>query len=52
MTTQAPAPASPGDDIYENLPQSVRDGLPKWAWMWLSDAEKARLVQNETEPEA
>lgn len=43
-------PAGAPDD-YKGLPRSVRDLHPLEGWQWLSDAEKGRLVQTETEPE-
>lgn len=38
-------------DDYDALPEAIKHTLPRQAWMWLSDAEKARLIQDETEPE-
>lgn len=37
---------------YDALPQPVRDLHPYDSWLWLSEEEKGRLVQTETEPEA
>lgn len=36
---------------YEALPLSIRAVLTYQQYLWLSDAEKARLVQSECEPE-
>lgn len=36
---------------YDALPESIKAALPHYEWLWLSDAEKARLIQDETEPE-
>lgn len=36
---------------YHRLPDSIKAGRTYEQWLWLSDAEKARLVQTETEPE-
>ena len=37
---------------YEQLPECVKANYSVKEWLWLSDAEKARLVQDETEPES
>lgn len=36
---------------YDALPESVRALYTLQEYLWLSDAEKARLLQTETEPE-
>ncbi len=36
---------------YNALPESVRALYTVKEWMWLSSAEKARLIQTETEPD-
>jgi len=36
---------------YENLPEVVRALLPKKEWLWLSDADKAALIENYTQPD-
>ena len=36
---------------YEDLPEAIRLCVPYPAWLWLSDAEKERLLQTETEPD-
>lgn len=36
---------------YDELPESIKCTMAHSAWLWLSDAEKARLIQDETEPE-
>jgi hypothetical protein len=36
---------------YAELPRSIRDNTTPEQYLWLSDAEKARLVQTDTEPE-
>lgn len=40
-----------GNPEYDALPRPVRDLHPLDGWMWLSEGEKARLIQTETEPE-
>lgn len=40
-----------GNDSYDSLPASVRLQFTLKEWLWLSDREKATLVQQETEPE-
>jgi hypothetical protein len=36
---------------YDDLPESIRLHLSLHEWQWLSDEEKQRLVQTETEPD-
>lgn len=36
---------------YDVLPESIRQNYSLLQWLWLSDDEKGRLVQTETEPE-
>lgn len=36
---------------YGELPDAIRAIYTEKEWLWLSDAEKATLVQRETEPE-
>lgn len=43
-TGQAPAG-------YDELPAFIKARFSEKEWLWLSDGEKARLVQTETEPE-
>lgn len=43
----APAPSRD----YESLPEFLKAKLSLKEYLWLGDAEKARLVQEETEPE-
>lgn len=37
---------------YDELPEGIKATLSSREWLWLSDGEKARLVQTETEPES
>ena len=46
-----PALAQALDKAYADLPEAMRFSLAPKEWAWLSDAEKAGLVQHETEPE-
>lgn len=39
------------DDDYERLPEPIKMSYTRAEWLWLSDYEKARLVQQECEPE-
>lgn len=39
------------DDEYGALPDPIKSILTRQEWLWLSDFEKARLLQDETEPE-
>jgi hypothetical protein len=46
-------PSQPAIDPYEQeVPEVIRHTVSREEWSWLSDAEKARLVQDMTEPEA
>jgi hypothetical protein len=38
-------------DDYEKLPASIQAIYSRKEWLWLSDAEKAGLVERECEPE-
>lgn len=37
---------------YDALPEAVKATYSEQEYLWLSDGEKARLLQTETEPEA
>ena len=39
-------------DEYDALPEPIKLYHTREQWLWLSDMEKARLIQDETEPEA
>jgi hypothetical protein len=41
-----------GDASYDELPEGAKATSTHQEWLWLSDMEKARFVQNLTEPEA
>lgn len=40
------------NEDYEKLPVAITHRLTEKQWLWLSDREKATLIQCETEPEA
>lgn len=40
-----------GNQEYDQLPTAIRHAYALKQYLWLSDAEKASLVQRETEPE-
>jgi hypothetical protein len=40
-----------GNQEYDALPRAVKDLHPREGWAWLSDEQKAHLIQTETEPE-
>ena len=42
--------AAPDDD-YERLPEPIKMIYTRSEWLWFSDAEKARLIEQECEPE-
>lgn len=44
------APALPADP-YDELPEPVRMTLTRREYLWLSDDEKARLVQSLCDPD-
>lgn len=37
---------------YDELPEAIKHTMDYQGWAWLSDGEKARLIQSETEPES
>lgn len=39
------------DDPYDSLPECIRQYYSREAYLWLSDEEKGRLEQTETEPD-
>jgi hypothetical protein len=40
-----------GHDAYDELPEIIRHLYTPQQWLWLSDGQKARLVQSECEPD-
>lgn len=40
-----------GNAEYDALPEAIKNLYTLQQYLWLSDAEKARLMQTETEPE-
>ncbi len=38
-------------DPYDELPDSVRQYYSRQEYLWLTDQQKADLIQTETEPE-
>lgn len=38
-----------GGDDYRNLPECIRMLYTREQWLWLTDDEKATLIQRETE---
>ena len=40
-----------GNDDYDGLPAAIRADLTLNEWLWLSDYDKATLVQRMCEPE-
>ena len=39
------------DEPYDHLPECMQQYYTREQYLWLSDAEKGRLEQTETEPE-
>jgi hypothetical protein len=44
-------PTDDQDDDYDRLPEPIKASYTRLEYLWLSDAEKATLVQHECEPE-
>ncbi len=40
-----------GVKSYDELADGIKGDISLKEWLWLSDAEKARYIQNATEPE-
>lgn len=38
-------------DAYDALPESLKAAYTREQYLWLGDADKARLLQTETEPD-
>lgn len=38
-------------DPYDELPEAIRQYYSRQQYLWLSDEQKANLIQTETEPE-
>lgn len=51
MSMPADMQAATDERVYATLPAFIRAAYSEKEWMWLSDREKGRLIQNETEPE-
>ena len=45
------AAAEAGQDDYSQLPEPIRDVYSRREYLWLTDDQKKRLIQTETEPE-
>ena len=44
-------PPRDSDDRYDGLPAPIRYLLPREEFLWLSEAEKSRVVEDYTEPD-
>lgn len=51
MSSATPEPSKNPSDPYEQLPECVRQYYSRTEYLWLSDAQKARLIESECEPE-
>lgn len=40
-----------GNAEYDALPEPIKSVYSLRSWLWLSDAQKARLLQDECEPD-
>lgn len=45
------SPANPMWNEYDELPEAIKVSVSFVGYKWLSDDEKNRLIQTETEPE-
>ena len=43
--------ANPMWNEYEELPEAIKAGVTHTDYKWMSDAQKASILQTETEPE-
>ena len=41
----------PAEDDYDRLPEPIKATYTRVEYLWLSDAEKSRLIETECEPE-
>lgn len=46
-----PIPDASPNDEYATLPESIRVLYSREEYLWLTDGQKARLEQRETEPD-
>ena len=46
-----PEQATAEDDEYMQLPEVIRFIYTRSEWLWLTDEQKARLIDRECEPE-
>ena len=51
MSSPTDESSTTASDPYEQLPEAIRQYYSRQEYLWLSDAEKAHLIENETEPE-
>ncbi len=51
MSSPTDESSTTASDPYEQLPEAVRQYYSRSEYLWLSDGQKAHLIENETEPE-
>lgn len=51
MSSPTDENSTTASDPYEQLPEAVRQYYSRSEYLWLSDDQKAHLIENETEPE-
>lgn len=51
MSSPTDESSTTASDPYEQLPEAVRQYYSRSEYLWLSDDQKAHLIENETEPE-
>lgn len=43
--------ASSEEDDYDRLPEAIKFGISRHEYLWMTDDQKANLIQQECEPE-
>ncbi len=51
MNSPTDESSSSPSDPYDQLPEAIQQYYTRSEYLWLSDAQKATLIQSETEPE-
>ncbi|MER2511287.1 MAG: hypothetical protein ABTQ25_02505 [Nitrosomonas ureae] len=51
MNSRTDDASSNQTDPYDELPEAVQQYYSRDEYLWLSDNQKARLIESETEPE-
>lgn len=51
MNSPTGAASSSPHDPYDDLPEAIQQYYSRQEYLWLTDAQKATLMQDETEPD-